>query len=124
MDNCVSIFRLPFDDNQGYSHDLASLGLFYRQHEALMDLWISSYPGQILQVDYEETVERLEDQARRMLDFVGVGFEESVLEFFKNERIVMTPSAEQIRQPIYKTAINAWQRYGEALKPLKETLHE
>jgi hypothetical protein len=77
-----------------------------------------------LQVDYEETVERLEDQARRMLDFVGVGFEESVLEFFKNERIVMTPSAEQVRQPIYKTSINAWQRYGEALKPLKETLYE
>ena len=124
MDNCVSIFRLPFDDNQGYSHDLTSLGTFYRQHEALMDVWRSRYPAQILQVDYEKTVENLEDQARGMLNFIGVEFEEQVLEFFNNERIVMTPSAEQVRQPIYNTSVGAWKRYGEALKPLREALDE
>lgn len=122
MDNCVSIFRLPFDDNQGYSHDLASLGIYYRQHEKLMEFWTSCYADQILQVNYEETVENLEDQARVMLDFIGVDFEEQVLDFFDNERIVMTPSAEQVRQPIYKTSINAWKRYGDAINPLSEAL--
>ena len=122
MDNCVSVFRLPFDDNQGYSHDLASLGIYYRQHEVLMEFWFSCYSNQILQVDYEETVECLEDQAHVMLDFIGVEFEKAVLDFFNNERIVMTPSAEQVRQPIYKTSINAWKRYGAALDPLAAAL--
>lgn len=122
MDNCVSIFRLPFDDNQGYSHDLAALGHFYRQHEELMDHWLSSYPDQVVTVQYEDTVDDLEQQARRMLDFVGVDFEDEVLRFFDTERAVLTPSSEQVRQPIYKTSVDAWRRYGDALAPLIEAL--
>jgi tetratricopeptide (TPR) repeat protein len=122
MDNCVSIFRLPFDDNQGYSHDLSALGHYYRQHEELMMFWMGCYSDQILQVVYEKTVEDLESQASAMLEFIGVEFEVQVLSFFDNERIVMTPSAEQVRQPIYKTSINSWQRYGDALAPLVEAL--
>ena len=122
MDNCVSIFRLPFDDNQGYSHDLAALGHYYRQHEMLMEHWLSNYPEQIYTVEYEETVDDLERQARQMLDFVGAGFEEGVLRFFDTERAVLTPSSEQVRQPIYKTSVDAWRRYGDALDPLIKAL--
>ncbi|MDH3349971.1 MAG: tetratricopeptide repeat protein [Gammaproteobacteria bacterium] len=122
MDNCVSIFRLPFDDTQGYSHGLASLGHHYRQHEKLMEHWLDCYADQILTVEYEQTVENLESQARRMLDFIGVEFEEQVLRFFDNERIVMTPSAEQVRLPIYRSSIGAWKRYGQALDPLAVAL--
>lgn len=118
MDNCVSIFRLPFDDSQGYSHGLASLGHHYRQHESLMKHWLTCYADQILTVDYEQTVKGLEVQARRMLEFIGVDFEERVLRYFDNERIIMTPSAEQVRKPIYRSSIGAWKRYGRALDPL------
>lgn len=124
MDNCVSIFKLPFDTNQGYAHDLAALGHFYRQHEVLMAYWLECYPSQILAVEYEQTVDDLEGQARRMLKFLGVDFEEQVLRFYDSERIVMTPSAEQVRQPIYKTSIDSWQRYGAALDPLINALEK
>ncbi|MEE4216054.1 MAG: sulfotransferase [Xanthomonadales bacterium] len=122
MDNCLSIFRLPFDDNQGYSHDLAALGHYYRQHENLVAFWMSCYPGRIMTVHYEDTVQQLEQQARRMLDFIGVGFEEQVLSFFDNERIVMTPSAEQVRQPIYTDRVDAWKKFEKHLGPLIEAL--
>jgi len=118
MDNCVSIFRLPFDDNQRYAHDLSALGHYYLQHVKLMDHWIASYPDQILTVDYEDTVADIERQARRMLDFVGVEFQKQVLSFYATKRIVMTPSSEQVRQPIYDSSVNAWRRYGPALRPL------
>jgi tetratricopeptide (TPR) repeat protein len=118
IDNCVSIFRLPFDDNQGYSHDLAALGDYYNQHNKLMSYWKSCYPKQILTVQYEDTVENLERQARRILEFVGAKFEQNVLNFFDNARIVMTPSASQVRQPIYKDSIAAWKRYEQHLGPL------
>ena len=75
-------------------------------------------------MDYEDTVGDIEQQARRMLDFIGVDFQEQVLRFYANKRIVMTPSSEQVRQPIYKTSVNSWLRYGDALKPLKEALSE
>jgi tetratricopeptide (TPR) repeat protein len=122
LDTCVSIFRLPFDDNQGYSHDLAALGHFYRQHEKLMEFWLSCYPKQIITVDYEDTVSDLEAQARRMLGFLGVEFESQVLRFFDNRRAVLTPSASQVRQPIYKDSVAAWKRYEKYLGPLIASL--
>tara|TARA_R110002110_G_scaffold413729_1_gene641578 strand:- start:60160 stop:62016 length:1857 start_codon:yes stop_codon:yes gene_type:complete len=122
MDNCLSIFKLPFDENQSYSHDLAALGQYYRQHEKLMDLWKRMYPGQIITVNYEDTVADLESQADRMLKFIGVNFEQDVLNFYNNERLVLTPSAQQVRQPIYSNSVNASDRYGDALHPLREAL--
>ena len=122
IDNCVSIFRLPFDDNQGYSHDLASLGSYYRAHEALMALWHRLYEDLILTVRYEETVDDLESQSRQILEFVGAPFDSAVLKFHENQRAVMTPSAEQVRQAIYATSSNYASRYGNALIPLKQAL--
>ena len=122
MDNCISIFKLPFDDNQGYSHDLAALGHYYRQHEVLMAHWFEHYSELILTVEYEATVNQVEQQSRAMLAFLGVEFETQVLSFYENKRIVMTPSAEQVRQPIYSSSIDSWQKYGPALKPLIDAL--
>lgn len=123
MDNCISIFKLPFDDNQSYSHDLAALGDYYLQHIRLMDYWIECFPDKIIINQYESMVEDPETQAKNLLDFIGLNFESSVLYFYENKRIVLTPSAEQVRQPIYKTSINAWQRYGEAISELKVALN-
>lgn len=123
MDNCTSIFKLPFDDNQSYSHDLSALGHYYRAHQGVMKYWQELFSDKILTVEYESTVENLEHQAKRLLAFIGVNFEQGVLEFHQNTRIVMTPSAEQVRQPIYKSSINAWQRYGDLLEPLQLALN-
>jgi hypothetical protein len=121
-DNCVSIFRLPFDDNQGYSHDLAALGHCYRAHAALMRLWETHYSANLLTVDYEATIEDLAASARRMVDFLGLRFEDSMLRFFDNPRMVLTPSAEQVRQGLYSTSVGMWPRYGDAIAPLLDAL--
>jgi hypothetical protein len=57
-----------------------------------------------------------------MLQFIGAEFEEAVLSYHENKRIVMTPSSEQVRQPIYTSSVNAWRRYGTALRPLMDAL--
>jgi tetratricopeptide (TPR) repeat protein len=123
MDNCVSIFKLPFDDNQSYSHELSALGDYYLQHTKLMALWQACYPDHIICNEYEQTVADIEQQARKLLDFIGLPFEQAVLSFYENKRIVLTPSAQQVRQPIYNASINSWQRYGDALAPLFQLLY-
>jgi hypothetical protein len=87
-----------------------------------MEYWVQCYGEQILTVRYEDTVDDLARQARRMLEFIGVEFEAEVERFYDNKRVVMTPSAEQVRQPIYKTSVGAWKRYGSALDPLAAAL--
>jgi hypothetical protein len=122
VDNCISIFRLPFEEHQGYSHQLTALGHYYRKHLEIMEFWQGLFAERIITVRYEDTVLDLETQARRMLAFVGVAFESAVLRFQDNERTVMTPSAEQVRQPIYNSSIGMSARYGDALGPLLEAL--
>ena len=69
-----------------------------------------------------EVVEDVEGQVRRILDFCGLTFEPSCVEFHKTERAVKTASSEQVRQPIYSSSVNLWRRYQSHLKELSEVL--
>jgi tetratricopeptide (TPR) repeat protein len=128
--NCFSIHRMPFDEKQTYAHSLESLGRYYTRYWLLMQDWHQMFPGRILDVRYEDTVADIESQSRRMLDFLDLEFEEQVLDFYKTRRIVKTPSASQVRQPIYKDSVAAWKNYEKHLGPLidhikvKVQLHE
>jgi Flp pilus assembly protein TadD len=123
-DNCLSIFKLPFDDSQGYAHDLNALGHYYREHERLMKFWTNSYSEDIITINYEAVVNNQPKETARLLNFLGLDYEQATERFYQTQRIVMTPSAEQVRQPIYKTSINSWQKYGDALKPLQQALNK
>ena len=59
-----------------------------------------------------------------MLDYRGMPFEEGCLRFWETERAIITPSAEQVRRPIYKNAVEQWRNYEPWLAPLKEALNE
>lgn len=122
IDNCLSIFKLPFDDSQGYAHDLNALGHYYREHECLMAFWAGFHSEDIITIKYEAVVDNQPKETARLLEFLGLDYEQATERFYQTQRIVMTPSAEQVRQPIYKTSINSWQKYGDALKPLQQAL--
>ena len=118
IDNCLSIYRLPFDRDQTYAHDLVDLAQHYRRYRALMGFWTQWLGSQMTSLQYEMVVENLEATARGLLAFLDLEFEPGVLEFHATERIVKTPSTSQVRQPIYRDSVDYWRRYGNALEPL------
>ncbi len=120
--NCWAIHRIPFDDKQTYAHSLTALGQYYRRHRSLVERWKSLFPRRILEVRYEDTVADLERQSRRLLEFLQLPFEPEVLAFHQTRRLVKTPSASQVREPIYADAVAAWKRFDRHLGPLKEAL--
>jgi len=122
MDNCFSIFKLAFTDDQDYAHGLKSLGDHYRLYKGLMDQWAELYPQRILDVRYEDTVSNIQEQCVRLVEFLGLAFEPEMLEFYSTERLVRTPSASQVRKPIYKSSVQAWKKYERHLQPLAEAL--
>ena len=122
--NCWAIHRIPFDEKQTYAHSLTSLGQYYRRHRDLVERWKSLFPGRILTVRYEDTVADVEGQSRRILDFLDLPFEPGVLAFHENRRLVKTPSASQVRRPIYTDSVAAWKRYERHLGPLIEALDD
>ena len=120
--NCHAIHRMPFDDKQTYAHSLASLGKYYTRYFNLMANWKDLFGERIMDVSYEDTVADVETQARRMLDFLELPFDASVLEFHKTRRLVKTPSASQVREPIYTDSVAAWRRFEKHLGPLIDNL--
>ena len=120
--NCWAIHRIPFDEKQTYAHSLTALGQYYRRHRELLDRWRELFPGRILDVRYEDTVADVERQSRRLLDFLDLPFEPGVLAFHRTRRLVKTPSASQVREPIYDDAVAAWKRFEKHLEPLREAL--
>lgn len=120
--NCFAIHRIPFDLKQTYAHSQQGLGKFYTRYWNLMQQWHALFPGRILDVCYEDTVADVETQARRMLSFLDLPFESEVLNYHKTERLVKTPSASQVREPIYKDSVASWKKYEKFLGPLIENL--
>lgn len=122
MSCCFSGFKQLFGQGQEFSYGLQEIGDYYRRYVELMDHWDEVLPDFVLRVQHEEVVDDLETQVRRMLEFCGLPFEEACLEFHKTERSVRTPSSEQVRQPIYRSGLDAWQHYERWLEPLKRAL--
>ena len=85
-----------------------------------MDHWDRVLPGFVLCVQYEDVVGNLEAQVRRVLDFCGMPFEQACLDYYKVERSIRTPSAQQVRQPIFTTGFEQWRHFKPWLSPLKE----
>ena len=119
---CFSGFKQLFAEGQLFSYSLDDIGRYYKDYVKLMAHWDEVIPGYVLRVQHEDVVANLETQVTRMLDFCGVPFEESCLEFHKTERNVRTPSSEQVRQPIFSTALEQWKNYEPWLEPLKQAL--
>jgi len=124
IDTCLSCFSNRFlGDTQPFSRELGELGRYYRAYEAVMAHWRTVLPpGIMLEVRYEDVVDDLEAQARRMLDHSGLAWDPACLTFHATERTVRTASATQVRQPIYRSSIARWRPYANLLTPLLDAL--
>ena len=124
MSCCFSGFKQLFAEGQEFTYSLADIGRYYADYVALMAHWDDVLPGFVLRVQHEDVVADLETEVRRILDFCGLDFEESCLNYFETERNIRTPSSEQVRQPIFSDGIEQWRHFEPWLDPLKAALGE
>lgn len=122
MDTCLSIYQHPLSAAHAYAHDLETLGNYYREYEQLMQHWGQVLPNPILNLQYESLVSDFEPTVRALVEFCGADFEEQCLRFHETRRQVKTPSASQVRQPIYQSSVGRWRRYEQELEPLRSAL--
>ncbi len=122
MGSCFSGFKQLFAEGQEFTYGLEEVGTYYRDYVELMDHWDKVLPGQVLRVQYEEVVADLDTQVRRILDYCGLEFEDSCINFHETDRSVRTPSSEQVRQPIYQSGVEQWKNFESNLDPLKQAL--
>lgn len=122
VDTCLSCYKQLFARGQYWSYNLEELAEFWNNYADTMDYWNNLFPGKILNISYEETVQDLETQARKMLDFVGLPWNDACLEPHKTDRPILTASKGQVRKPVYKSSVKSSSSYEEQLRPLVEGL--
>lgn len=122
VDTCVSCYFQNFAGSMPFAYDLSHLGQFYRDYKRLMAHWRSVLDLPVLDVAYEEMVADQEGQSRRLVEFLGLDWDDNCLRFHESERVTMTVSAEQVRRPIYSTSVNRRDHHTDRLGPLIEAL--
>jgi tetratricopeptide (TPR) repeat protein len=122
MAGCFSCYKQLFAEGQEFTYGLEDLASYYNDYVELMDHWNKVLPNKILSVQYEDLVADLDNQVRRILDYCELPFEQNCIEFYKSKRAVKTPSAEQVRQPIYKEGLDYWKNYEPYLGDLAKNL--
>jgi tetratricopeptide (TPR) repeat protein len=120
IDTCLSCYFQHFLTGLNFTFDLWDLAHYYREHQRIMTHWRAVLPpGFILDVPYEQLVGDPEVWSRKMLDFIGLEWDARCLEFHNTERQVVTASAWQVRQKIYKNSVARWRNYENFIGPLK-----
>jgi Flp pilus assembly protein TadD len=121
IDTCLSCYFQPFSVALNFSLDLADLAHYYTEHARLMSHWRKVLPpGTILEVPYEELVAKQELWTRKILDFLGLDWDERCLRFHTTQRPVVTSSYWQVRQPLYRDSVQRWRKYAKFIAPLRD----
>jgi tetratricopeptide (TPR) repeat protein len=121
LDNCVSIYMTPFRNRPPMAYRREDILVYLRLYQDLMTHWRRVIPtDRLLDLDYEEVVDDREGAMRRVIEFLGLEWDDSCLSHEQNERSVNTPSSWQSRQPIYSTSVERWRRYEPWLGAFNE----
>ncbi len=121
LDNALSIYFTPMRETPDFAHNRENIVFMFRQYQRLMQHWREVLPpDRFMEIDYEELVADPEPIIRKMIEFVGLDWDDACLRHDKNERAVRTPSVWQARQKVYKTSVERWRNYEPWLGALKE----
>jgi len=117
-ETALSCFMQNFAGELGWPYDLGEIGRYFRAYERLMAHWRAVLPPDaMLEVRYEDVVDDLAGQARRIVAFCGLEWDDACLRFYETARTVRTASARDVRQPIYRTSLERAQHYRDLLRP-------
>ena len=122
VETCLSCYRIFFAEGHQWTYNLTELGRYYRRYWNLMKYWREAFPGVMYEAVYEENVDNVERSAKKLIDHLGLEWNDQCLKFYDVDRPVKTASLSQVRQPIYKTSTNRWRKYEKYLGPLLEEI--
>ena len=124
MDACFASFKQLFADAYPHSYDQEEMARHHARYFDMMRTWRERFPGRFFDVSYEETAGNLEPNARALIEFLELPWEDACLEFHTQKAAVATASAVQVRQPAHTKSVGRWRRYERQLEPMRRTLEK
>ena len=123
MDACWAMYKAHFAGKFAFSYRQEDLADYYLAYRRLAAHWKATLPPHaLLEVNYEDIVRDQEAESRKMIDFLGLSWDDEVLRFHQSKAPSATASAVQVRRPIYATSVGKWRHHADALAPLRTRL--
>ena len=111
-DTCISCYFQQFSGDYPYAYNLENLGNYYLMYNKIMKYWKETLSIDIHEVKYENLVTNKEKEIRKLIEFCGLDWHDSCLDFSKSKRVVTTASSHQVDKSLYKTSVNRWKNYA------------
>ena len=124
LDVCLSIYFHNFNQNHPYSDSLSNLGHYYNQYRELMKFWHKQYDDLIIDIPYEDLLSNPEQNAKKLIQHIGVEWQDDCLKYYEKKRTVNTPSYAQVTQPMYTSSMERWRNYAAYVDELKAAVDE
>ena len=118
MDACFASFKQLFADAYLHSYEQREMARHHARYRKLMDCWRERFPGRFFDISYEDTARNLEPNARALIEYLELPWEDACLNFHEQDGAVTTASAVQVREPAHTRSIGRWLRYEEQLTPM------
>jgi Tfp pilus assembly protein PilF len=124
MDACFASYKQLFADAYLHSYDQAEMARHHARYRHLMSIWRERFPNSFYDISYEATANDLEPNARALIEFLGLQWEDACLNFHQQKTAVATASASQVREPAHTRSINRWKKYQGNLTIMIDTLSQ
>ena len=115
IDNAMSVFKQYFSNGHDYSYSMKGIAFYWQGYLTLMHHWKKVFGDEIYHLSYESLTINSEEEIRKLLNYCELDFEPDCLTFYKSDRIVLTPSVSQVRQPINTRSVNSWMNYKDSI---------
>jgi hypothetical protein len=122
MDSCFASFKQLFAEAYYHSYDQEEMARHHVRYRRLMDRWRALLGDRILDVAYEDVVADIEPNARRIIDFLGLEWQDACIDFHRQDAAVTTASAAQVREKAHTRSVGRWQKFDTHLAPMKKVL--
>jgi tetratricopeptide (TPR) repeat protein len=122
MDACFASYKQLFADAYLHSYDQEEMARHHARYRELMQVWRTRFPGQFYDISYEDTARDLEPNARALIEYLGLPWEDQCLNFHEQKSAVTTASSVQVREPAHTRSIGRWKKYEKQLQPMLNTL--
>ncbi len=122
MDACFASFKQLFADAYLHSYEQTEMARHHARYRQLMDCWRERFTGRFFDISYEQTARDLEPNARALIDYLELPWEDACLEFHQQDTAVSTASAVQVREPAHTRSIGRWRRYEQQLQSMQSAL--
>ena len=124
MDACFSSFKQLFADAYPHSYDQQEMARHHARYLQMMSVWRERFPGRFFDIHYEDIARDLEPNARALINYLELPWEDACLSFHKQSAAVTTASAVQVREPAHTRSIGRWQKYASQLAPMQAELEK